>query len=58
MGLREEIARVRQARAKLAVTRAKLEKLDAEHERIARHLARKPEEDTPRRRARRGFQID
>jgi hypothetical protein len=45
MGLREEIAKVRQARSRLEITRAKLRKLDEASERLEKMLA-KPDQPT------------
>ena len=56
MGLREEIAKVRLARSRLEITRAKLKKLDEDQERLER-MRLKAQPKPPRRR-RRGFELD
>jgi len=40
MGLREEIAKVRMARSRLEITRAKLKKLDEEQMRLERSVGK------------------
>jgi hypothetical protein len=50
MGLREEIAKVRMARSRLEITRAKLKQLDEDQMRLERSLGKaQPEEAEPER---------
>ena len=58
MGLREEIAKVRLARGRLEITRAKLQKLDEAQERVEQMVARPQQEGgTGQRRPRRDFEL-
>ena len=60
MGLREEIAKVRLARSRLAITRAKLEQLDEEKKRLERQTTAPPQPPSkaPRQGRRRRFDLD
>ena len=58
MGLREEIAKVRLARGRLELTRAKLEKLDRDRQRVDEMLKRSQGEQPPRPRERRRLDLD
>jgi hypothetical protein len=57
MGLREEIAKVRMARSRLEITRAKLQKLDDDQQRLEQMRGKAPSKDSgaakPHRRTRR-----
>ena len=59
MGLREEIAKVRLARGRLELTRAKLEKLDRDRQRVDEMLKRSQAgEQPPRPRERKRLDLD